>query len=119
MSDDTETRTPDEIRRSELIARVNEHNSPSRPMNPYAMGLGWIGFVALAIGLILIAVGANNAQNYAPDEFGQGDNGFVELVVGGCFSVIGIMALVILLAAQAVNWQLRRGATETGCHPEG
>jgi uncharacterized membrane protein len=96
MSDDTEIRTPDEIRRSELIARVNEHNAPSRPMNPYAMALGWIGFVALAIGLILIAVGANS--------------GSVELVVGACFAFVGTMTLVILLGAQAVNWQLRRQA---------
>jgi len=109
MSDDTATPTPDEIRRSELIARVNEHNSPRGPMNPYALGLGWVGFVILAIGVIVFLVGASNAQSFDGDV--HYDNGFGEAVVGGCFAAFGTMTLVILLTFQAVNWQLRRQAS--------
>ena len=101
--------TPDDARRAALLATINTNTSdtPERPTNPYAIALGLIGGILLTVGVIVMLVAAGQAPSQ-PD----GIVNLATLLTGSAIAAFGLIAILLLLAAQLIRWSPPAEAVE-------
>ena len=104
--DTTEELTPDDARRAALLAEINSAPHPAtQPTSPYALALGWIAGILLAVGVLILLIAASQA----PDQ----PDGVINLaaaLTGVGFAAFGLIALMLLLAIQLVRWSPPRAS---------
>jgi len=100
MSDNVESTdplTPDDARRAALLANIDAAPTPLR--NPYALALGWIAGILLAVGVLILLIAASQASDQ-PD----GIINLAAVLTGVGFAAFGLIALLLVLAIQQVRW---------------